>query len=172
MPGTRTSSDVTAAAIAKRVSASWVDASGDGWSESYLVPVAATNAQIEALLDALQAASNSSLYGTEIASIYDGEKDPQNALIEQDKSVSVFDRLAQTYKNSNPMFANKRVSIPAPIQGLFVSDGATTTLDDIDPTSAELVAVVTAALAMFGAGWSAAWARYTEHVETNNKTLL
>lgn len=172
MPGTRTSTDVTAAAIAKRVSVGYVDASGDVWSESYIVPVAATNAQVEALVDALQAASNASIWSTEIASIYDGDKDPQNALIEQDKSVSVFDRLAQTYKNSNPMFANKRVAIPAPIQALFVSDGTTTTLDDIDPTSAELAAVITAALAMFGAGWSAAWARYTEHVETNNKTLL
>lgn len=170
MPGTRTAPDVTTAATIKTISVHWIDNSGDIWSEAYSVPVAATQAQIEALLDALQAASNASIYKVDVASVWgtDALADANNAIGVDPKSASVFDKFGFTMKhNTNPELKDKRVSVPAPIGDLFVNDG-TIYSDSPDPASTEIVALGTAALAIW-AGYAIVWFRYVEKKEINEK---
>lgn len=180
MAGTRTAPDVTGAATVKQISVHYIDVSGDVWSESHLVPIASTPAQIEAYLDALQAATAASIYKVSVASIFgtDALADSQNAENSAEvKSPSVFDKLGVTLKHAtDPEKKNKIVTIPAPLALLFNRNPAAAPYDFISDTidggSAELAAVMAAALAMFGAGWSIAWARFTEKVEVNERTRI
>lgn len=180
MAGTRTAPDVTGAITVKQLSVHYIDISGDTWSESHLLPAASTNAQVEAYLDALQAASAASIYKVAIASVFgtDALADSVNAENSDEvKSASVFDKLGVTLKhNTDPEKKNKIVTIPAPLALLFNRAPAAAPYDfisdTIDGASAELTAVMAAALTMFGAGWSIAWARYTEKVEVNERTRI
>lgn len=185
MAGTRTAPDVTGAATSKHLGVHFIDVSGDVWSESHIIPIAATNAQIEAYLDALQAASGASIYKVEVSNMFgtDALADSSNATDIDVKSSSVFDKLGVTLKhNTDPEKKNKIVTIPAPIAPVFIrqpDDGtAPATVpydfvsDSVDGGSAELAAVLVAALTMFGAGWSIAWARYVEKVEMNAKVRI
>lgn len=174
MAGVRTAPDVTGAATYRQLHVRWIDNSGDITSEAYLIPAAATNTQIEAMLDALQAGSNASLFETSISTHFGGDAfaDVNNADYAEEKSTSVFDRMFATWKNTNPEIAAKRVSIPAPIGALFLGDGVEVASDTPDPASAELVALFGATLAVFGAGWDVAWVRYVERREINEKTRV
>jgi len=73
MAGVRTAPDVTTAATFRQLHVRWIDNSGDITSEAYLVPAAATTAQIEAMLDALQACSNASLFEASISQHWGGD---------------------------------------------------------------------------------------------------
>jgi hypothetical protein len=167
MAGTRTAPDVTGAVTAKQVVFKWIDVSGDKISESWFVPAAATQAQIEAFADAKQAASQASLYAVEVQNVFGSVEDASNAE-EGEKSSSVFDALSITFKNANPEITSKRVQVQAPEGAMFLGDVGEKK-DDFDPTNALLVAVMTTALALFGAGWSVVWGRYVEHKEVNEK---
>lgn len=185
MAGTRTAPDVTGTATSKHLSVHFIDVSGDVWSESHLVPIAATNAQIEAYLDALQAGSGASIYKVGVETMFgtDALADSGNATDIDVKSSSVFDKLGVTLKHTtDPEKKNKIVTIPAPIAPLFVrnpDDGSAPgtvpyefVSDTISGSSPELAAILAAALAMFGAGWAIAWARYVEKVEVNERTRI
>lgn len=166
MAGTRNAPDATGAATSKLVSFHWIDVSGDVRTDSYRVPVAATAAQIEAMADALQPGSHASLYGITVASEWMAIGDASNAE-GGDKSQSVKDQLFFLAKNSNPLIMPQRAYFPAPIAGLFVADS-----DSLDPTAAETVALLTAFLALIGAGYSIVHGRYTERTEINEKTPI
>jgi hypothetical protein len=180
MAGTRTAPDVTGAITAKQLSVHFVDISGDVWSESYLLPAASTNAQVEAYVDAVQAGSAASIYKIEVNSVYgtDALADSSNAQNDGEvKGASVFDKLNVTLKHTtDPEKKNKIVSVPAPLAILFTRNPAAAPYDFISDTidggSAELAAILAAALTMFGAGWAIAWARYVEHVEVNERTRI
>jgi len=170
MAGTRTAPDVTGTATGKNVSVHWIDNSSDIWSESYSVPAAATNAQIESFLDGLQAASNASIYKVDVSNVFgaDANADANNAIGIDPKSASVFDKFGFTMKHTtNPELKDKRISVPAPIGDLFVNDG-TVYSDSPDPASAEIAALGTAALALFPS-YAVVWFRYVEKKEINEK---
>lgn len=172
MAGTRTAPDVTGTATSVHLSVHFIDDSGDVWSESHIIPAAATAAQREAYLDALQTASGASIYKVGVESMFgtDALADSGNAEADADllKSRSVFDALNVTIKhNTDPEKKNKVVRIPAPTAALFLGD-----TDTIDGGSTDLAAVMSAALTMFGAGWSIAWARFSEKTEMNPKTRI
>lgn len=174
MAGTRVAPDVTGAATFRQLHVRWIDNSGDLMSEAYLIPAATTTTQIEAMLDALQACSNASLFEASISQHFGGDAlaDVNNADYDAEKSTSVFDRMFSTWKNTNPEIAAKRVSVPAPIEELFLGDGVDVVSDTPDPASTETLALFGAILAVFGAGWNAAWIRYTERREINEKTRV
>ena len=184
MAGTRTAPDVTGAATSLHLGVHFIDDSGDIWSESHIIPVATTAANQEAYLDALQAASGASIYMVERSQMFGTEAlaDSGNADANVGflKSRSVFDSLNVTLKNTvDPEKKNKIVRIPAPLASLFVNNfvdtdplAPTYVSDTIEGTSAELVALMAAALTMFGANWAIAWARFSEKVELNEKTRI
>lgn len=176
MAGTRTAPALTGAATILELSVHFIDISGDTWSESHFIPVASTAAQREAYVDALQDASVASIYKVSVNTDFgtDALSDSGNADLVSDnaKSSSVFDSLNVTIKhNTDPEKKNKIVRIPAPLVTLFTTQSGYVS-DVINGESAELAAVMAAALTMFGAGWSIAWARYSEKTELNEKTRI
>lgn len=178
MAGTRTAPSLTGAATALHLSVHYIDVSGDVWSESYILPVASTAAQREAFVAALQAGSNASIYRVDVTTDFgtDALADTTNS-VDGSKSSSVFDKLGITLKHTtDPEKKNKIVSVPAPIAEIFTRNPATAPYDYvsdvIDGTSTELADIMAAALAMFGAGWAIAWARYVEKVEVNERTRI
>jgi len=164
MPGTRTAPAVTGALTDKIVSFHWIDTSSALRADSLHVPVAATNAQIEAYAAALQLDSNASLYKVGMESVWAGVMDAGNA-INGTKSSQVQDQLFFTAKHTSPLQIVQRGYIPAPIGANFIGD-----TDSLDPASTEAAAVITAFLALIGAGYSVVWARYTQTTEINEKT--
>lgn len=176
MAGTRVAPDVTGAATAIRMSVHFIDDSGDLWSESHLLPAASTPIEREAYLDTLQLASAASIYKVEVADLFgtDALADPTNAEADGDlvKSRSVFDSVTITLKHTtDPEKKNKIARVPAPMANLMLEDGEFIS-DQIDINSTELVNHLGTTLAMFGAGWAIAWARYGEKKEINEKTRI
>ena len=167
MAGIRNAPDVTTAATIKHVTFHWVDDSNDIWSESYQVPVAATQAQIEAVADALAAASGASLYWIEVSSSWGTRNSRSSANAEGagTKSPSVFDSVNVTHANSNPIIKNQIVRVPAPVAELFILDAEDVPQDIVAADSAEILAIQTATEAMLGAGYQAIYARYSEKTE-------
>lgn len=183
MAGTRTAPAVTGAATNLQLSVSFIDDSGDTWSESHVLPVGTTNANIEAYLDALQAASGASIYKAGIESVWgtdaladSGNADPAIGFL---KSRSVFDSLNVTLKHTTvPDMKNKIVRVPAPLAEMFVNNFIDTTpnpptyvSDNPDIVSTVLVALLGAIQTLFPA-YSIAWSRYSEKTELNEKTRL
>lgn len=174
MAGTRTAPDVTGAATFKQVSMHFIDNSGDVKSDSYLTPVAATAAQIEAFADGLQLLSHASLYQIDVSQSWGSAAlaDRNNAEDNAEKSTSIFDALVTTWKHTDPNYATKRMIIPAPIEDLFLGAGSGTVADSVDPTNGDLNTLFGAALAMFGAGWGVSWIRYVEKKEVNERVRV
>lgn len=174
MAGTRAAPVLTGAATYKQISVHYIDNSGDVKSDSTIVPIAATQAQIEAHVAGLQLLSNASIYKVEVNQIWgsDALADLNNAEGEEPKSASVFDTATASWKHTDPNYAIKRVPIPAPIGALFIGAGGGVYSDQIDPANADLVTLFGATLAMLGAGWGVSWVRYTEHREINERTRV
>lgn len=166
MAGTRTAPTVNGAGTHKLVSVRYIDASGDKRADEFLIPAAATDAQIEALVVALQAGSNASIHEVRVTALYKGVADKNNAT-NVARSPSIKDYMYFTAFSSNPDNKSKRALIPAPLELLFVSGS-----DTLDPTSAEIIAVLSAWTTLLGAGWDVAWGSYTETVETNEKVPI
>lgn len=183
MAGTRTAPSLTGSATILELSVHFIDDSGDTWSEAHFIPVASTAAQREAYVAGLQAASGASIYKVKVHTDFGSDALADSGNAEENaallKSRSVFDSLNVTLKNTDPEKTNKIVRVPAPIYNLFVNNFADTdpdpptyVADTIAGDSAELVTLMAAALAMFGAGWSIAWARYSEKTELNPRTRI
>lgn len=176
MAGTRTAPDATGAATSNLLSVHFIDDSGDVWSEAHIIPVAATAAQVEAYLDTLQAGSGASIYKFERGAVWGSDALADSGNAETDgsllKSRSVFDSLNITLKHTtDPEKKNKVVRVPAPIAALFTS-GTGFLSDNIDIESAELIGLLSAVVAMFGAGWAVAWGRFSEKGEINERQKL
>lgn len=148
----------------RRVSFSWIDATGDVRTDSIDVTDAAvTDVEIEALAVALAAISNADLYKVEVSMIYGAIQDKSNAT--NAPRASIYQNLATLAKT--PTNLSKRGFVPAPVDAIFV-----TGTDQIDPISVPLGNYFTALLAVFGGGWNIASARYTERREINNAVKI
>lgn len=160
---TRTAPDATTTATRRIVSFLFIDASGDTFSASEDVPVAATSANIEALADALAAASQASLYGITDTLLRSGDADPDNADTDMRNSVgqgvNILLKVPATGVTKTPR-------LPAPVPAVMLGN-----TDQIDPASTELAAVITALLAI-QTGYAAQSARYTERREKNKAIKL
>lgn len=179
--GTRTAPDVTTAATTRLMSIFFVDISGDTWSEAISVPADATQAEMEALVDGIQASTHASIYQVDLESRWGGKQlmEAENATI-GGKSTSVYDRLSMTAKHTlDPEKKDKRISIPAPLYDMFINNFADTTpdeptyvSDEILPSNPLFVAVGSAFLAVLGANWNLVWARYHDRGDVNERVIL
>jgi hypothetical protein len=163
MPGTRTAPDVTGAATRKLVSFRWIDNSGDIRGDSIYFDIAATQAQIEAVLAALVAGSNASLFEVHVASVWVGTAAPANAL-NAGRSPSLYDNIVLHFKDDTTL-ASQRLFIPAPIEAYMV---ATTDTPDVT----DLSTLVTAAETALAGAYDVKSARYSERREINTKVNL
>lgn len=161
MAGTRTSGTVDGTGAYKHVSVSFIDVSGDVRTVSDDLPVGTTDAQVESLVAALQAASQASIFRVGVEMVYAGDEDLSNATA--GSRDSVFDNVAVRMKNST-MNQAKTTYIPAPDPVIMLADS-----DQVNPASTELAAVFTAWLAVLS-GYGVKSARYTERREINQAT--
>jgi len=166
MAGTRTAPAATGAATAKLLSFRWMDASGDVRTDSMYVPIATTAENIEALAVALQAGSNATLHSIAVESQWGSVPDADNATTGS-KSESVFDQLFFVAKSVDPSKIVQRAFVPAPLALLFTADS-----DSLDPASGEIADILSAFLAVVGAGYAVTWGRYSERSEQNERLKI
>jgi len=163
MPGTRTAPLFTAAANARRITLYLIDASGDLYTESKYVPVAATAAAIEAWAAAYQDATQTSLYWIDDVAIRSGDADPDNAGIEQRSSVK--DGINLAYKNPTTL-ASQSSRLVGPVTDTMQGNQDIPLL-----TSPEMTALITAELALM-TGFSLQSAQFTERRERKNNAKI
>lgn len=161
--GTRTAPVVDGTPNFKHVAFTFIDASGDQRTISGDFEVATTDTEIDALGDALEDASQASLWKISVTAIYQGDDDSGNAVT--GSRDSVYDNVAVRLKNATTN-AGTSWFIPAPAPEIMLGD-----LDQIDPASTELAAVFTAILAM-APGFQVKSARYTERREINQAVKI
>ena len=159
MAGTMTAVTAVTAATYKLVSISFVDASGDVWTESLRVPTATTAAAIDTMIADIQERSNASIWKLEITEVREGAISTSNATTDP-RTQSVFDHILMTFKNPATGMS-QRVYIPAPLEATFEAPAG-----DV-PNLTDLSDLGTSALVVLGAGYQFRTARYTELREIN-----
>lgn len=159
MAGTQTAPNFAAAATYKRVSLTFIDASGDEWTGSFRTPVATTAAQIDTMTADIVERSNASLYHTELTEVREGARLTSNATTDP-RSQSVYDTMFLTFTNV-ATGASQRIYIPAPLEATFESP------DGDVPNLTDLADLGTSSLVVMGAGYTFRSARYSEHKEIN-----
>lgn len=143
----------------------FIDASGDRRTISGDVLTADYSAaKAEALATTLGAASNASLYETNVKQVWASVPDKDNAT--NAPKDSVFDNIAILLKNTTNQSVNW--FIPAPDDALLVGAGAA---DEIDPDSVALGDVLADILDLYS-GYSVVSARYTERREINQAVAI
>lgn len=155
---TRTAPTVDGTLTSKAVSISMIDASGDERSVRLVVPSSATNTQIEALVAALQAASNASVYRVKVESLYVGAKLASNAT--NAAYTSVYDNIVLLLKES--ALVTQQAYVPAPKVAIIPSG------DVVDISNALYTAWRDAALAAVSGSYAAQSVRFTERREKND----
>jgi len=160
--GTRTAPAINGTPSYQLASFAFVDLSGDQRSVAVQGPAGATAAQWEAIAAAFEDASQASLWSANIQNVYEGDKDPGNAV--GGSRDSVYDNVTTLLKNTARV--SRDVFVPAPAPEIMFGD-----LDEIDPASTELAALFTALLAV-SSGFTVRSARYTERKEINKRVLI
>jgi hypothetical protein len=155
---TRTAPTVDGTLTSKAVTISLIDSSGDERSVRLVVPAAATDAQIEALVAALQAGSNASVYRVSVQSLYEGAKLASNAT--NAVKSSVYDNIVLLAKESAIVSQNNY--IPAPL-GAIIASG-----DVVDTSNSLYTAWRDATITLLAGSYVAQSVRFTERREKND----
>jgi len=161
--GTRTAPTVSGTPTTKLVSYSVVDITGDKRSHSFVVAGAATNAQIEALIAAIQGGSASSVFEVRITDLYAGAANLNNA--SADGRPSADDKMYITLRDAANR-VTKRLYVPSPEAGLFVANS-----EEIDISVAQFTAL-TAALTPLLGSFTFSTVAFVEHQESNTPQQL
>lgn len=160
MAGTRTAPTVdgTASHIAARIAL--IDSTGDFRTISLIGAVAdMTNANIEALVVALQAATNASIFSVKVEQVYEGARSKANAV------EAVFNNIGDNivYHVKASPTDSQRGYVPAPLEAVFLADTETP-----DSGNALLTAWFSAVLACVGSGYTGQSVRFTERRDIND----
>lgn len=162
-PAVRTAPDFTTAATYRTITLQVIDASGDKDAVGLLVPVAATAATIEAIVDAYQAATQSSVYGIIDSSFREGDADPDNADTLQRNSNK---------DGINLLFKDIATRVAAPVRVVAPVPAALQGNQDIPLLSSdELTNLIVAVLAV-KAGFDFQRAQFTERRERKNNPVI
>jgi len=161
--GTRTAPVIDGTPNWKHVSFTFIDASGDTRTVSGDFEAATPDTEIDALADALESASQASLYEVGVRFVYAGAKSKANAV--SGTRDSVYDNVAVRFKNAATGAATTQY-IPAPAPEIMIAS-----TDNVDVTATEFTDFTTAIIAM-APGYLGASARYTERREINQATNL
>lgn len=159
MAGTRTAPTVNGTPTYVNVSVKFVDSRGDKRSVSFRSDPAILPATVEALVVALQAATNASIYAVGVTEVYGS-----NALASNGADAvfeSLFDNIAINFKDTS-IGKQQTTYIPAPL-GVLVGEG-----DVVDTANALYTAVRDAYDASLDTGYAPVTARFTERREKND----
>lgn len=165
MPGTRTAPAVDGTPLYDNLSIHYVDASGDTRSDTLQIDPTATNAQIETLVNLIQAQSNASIYKVERKAVYNSNPLPSSALAEV--YPSVYDNVVLLWKT--PTNQSQNSFIPAPDSDIMPPDS------DVPDIAALTPLTLAWANVLQGTGsvdWQAVSARFTERREKNQAVKL
>lgn len=165
MPGTRTAPAVDGTPLYDKLAIHYVDASGDTRSDSLQIDPTATNAQIESLVNLIQAQSNASIYKVERTAAYSSNAQPASALAEV--YPSVYDNVVLLFKT--PMNQSQNTFIPAPDADIMPTDS------DVPDVVALLPLRLAWQAVLEGTGtvdWQSVSARFTERREKNQRVLI
>lgn len=153
----RTAPTVDGTGNYRRLVLKYVDADGEKRSDSYQISEGATDAQIEALVAAVGAATNANVYRVEVITVYNAQ--PLKSSAVDAVRMSVHDNIVSLWKdtanNSRDFF------VPSPVQGNFVPGTV-----NPEPTGV-LGDVLDAVNNVFESAFSPISVRFTERREKN-----
>jgi hypothetical protein len=165
MPGTRTAPPVDGSPDFLNLSFSWIDYVGDRYTCSFLGSgTTATPAEIEALADAFQDASNASLWRVQVIQDYSGAMLKSNALEEVWNDAE--DVVVIHYKNLTTK-ADLYANFPAPLDDMFIEG-----TEQVDTADALFTAILAAIAAVLPTGFTPATVRFSKHREINQAELI
>lgn len=138
----RTAPAVDGSGNYRQVTIKWIDANNGKRSDTFEVSAAATDAQIEAVIVAMAAASNANIYQVKVTMVYNSVMNVGDALDAPRESVK--DNIVFLFKDS----ANNAVDwfLPAPLDSLFFA--GTNTPDASEPVLQAVRDAIDAALAV------------------------
>lgn len=156
---TRTAPTVDGSPNYKTLSVTMYDYTGEQRTDTYQIDAASTDIQIEAIVAAIQAISNATIWRVRVGEVYNSVGDPSNA-----------DEEVWEESSSNVVLLAKDVSnnaqdwyVPAPDNSIFVEG-----TENIDPANVPLGALLTAILAV-KSGFSFVSARFTSRRDIGSK---
>lgn len=159
MPGTRTAPTVNGTPNFKQLSVTVYDYTGEQRTDTYQIDADATDVEVEAFVDALQAVTNSTIWRVRVGEVYNSVGDPSNALEEVWEEASANLVILQKDASNNAI----DWYVPSPINAMFVEG-----TEDIDPTNTSLVAWL-ATLTPIKAGFSVVSGRFTSRRDIGTK---
>lgn len=160
---TRTAPAVDGTPNWKVVSITVYDYTGEQRTDSYYLDADSTDAEIEAIVDALQDTTNATIWKVSVSDLYNSVGDPSNAteaVWEEASSNLVLLLKSATVEKGFNFF------IPAPANAMFIEG-----TENIDPANASLAALMTAILPT-RAGYSFVSARFTSRRDVGTKINL
>lgn len=161
----RTAPAITGAATAALVSFRFIDANQNIVSWSLRTTVAlATGALVEAVAAAVAAASNASLYGVHISSVWETVPNPVNAV--DAPYSSAYDNVVELFKDP-ATGAAQDAFIPAPLDALM-NTGTT----QVDPGNTDFIAFSNAVNALLPSAYVPVSSRLSERRKTYKRTRL
>jgi hypothetical protein len=146
-----------------KVSVRFIDATGDLRSESQLYTTLPTDANIDAMVDALGAQSNADIYEVAVEHVYASVGDSSNATNATRASVSQ----NLVFLAKNPAGDSRNLFVPAPVEACFI-----TSTDEIDPANALTIATLAAWVNMLPAGFGIVSGRFTGRREKNKAVKI
>jgi hypothetical protein len=157
---TRTAPDVSLAPSYYDLTLYFIDYTGDKNTLTIRLASLIDHVELEALVTAIQAATNASVYRVDQTNTWRGSMDSSNATNLPRSSVN--DGVNLLFRK--PDFSSQTVRVVAPIDALMISN-----TDIPNPASAQLAAVITALLASsFALGELESYS-YSERRETNTR---
>jgi len=159
MPGTSTIPNITGGETGYTLSLSWKDAEDGEFTDTIKTDATVSIAEIQALVDTAQAASNASSFKVSWTTIWEGAADSSNALAAAHESV--FDKLRLSFK-AIATGAYDQTYIPAPLTALILSGGV------VDTANALYTAWRTAVTNIMQTGFTALNAGFVQNSKRNN----
>lgn len=142
---------------------SYIDVNGQPRTDSYDVPAATTDAELNAFAAAQGAASNASLWSVQKTTVF-APAPPSKSNATDSVDDSVKDNIVVLFKNNANLAVD--VFVPAPLEEELIAGTV-----NPDPTNTLLAAVISTAEAIWDA-YNPVSVRYTERRQKNRATKL
>jgi len=159
MPGTSTIPTILAGETGYTLSMSWKDNEDAEYTDTIKTDATVSIAEIQALVDAAQAASNASSFKVSWTTVWEGVADSSNALAQAHESV--FDKMRLSFK-AIATGAYDQVYVPAPLTAIILSGGV------VDTANALYIAWRAAVVAVMQTGFTALNAGFVQNSKRNN----
>lgn len=163
MAGTPTFADVAGTPTGNSMSIHLIDASGDTWAEELPIAVTAAVGDINGFADTYQAATNASVWKVSRTTVWEGARDPDNAVAAYRGAVE--SGINMLFRNTTTLNA-RSLRLVAPIAAVLQGNQDIPLL-----TATEMVAMITDYLTL-SSGYDLELAQYTGRRERRNNPRI